>query len=71
MEARTSSVIFPFSTGNSLMAKFVCTNQSCQFRLKFGTYTNLNMQNSMLVLAAAVLKNQKQPLVDVLRNRCS
>ena len=53
------------------MAKFACTNQSCQFRLKFGTYTNLNMQNSMLVLAAAVLKNQKQPLVDVLRNRCS
>ena len=24
-------------------------NQNCQFKLKFGTLTNLNMQNSMVV----------------------
>ena len=34
-------------------------NQNCQFKLKFGTYTNSNMQNSMVVFTFSVL-DQKQ-----------
>ena len=36
--------------------------QSCQFRLKFGTKTNLNMQNSVVVSTSAVL-NWKHPFL--------
>ena len=30
-------------------------NQSCQFKLKFGTETNLNLQNSMVQFTFSVL----------------
>ena len=30
------------------MGKFGSKNQNCQFKLKFGTQINLNMQNSMV-----------------------
>ena len=30
-------------------------NQNCQFRLKFGTKTNSNIQNSMLMISFSVL----------------
>ena len=30
--------------------------QNCRFKLKFGTYTNLNMQNSMVVFTLSVLE---------------
>ena len=30
-------------------ANLVKKNHNCQFKLKFGTYTNLNMQNSVVV----------------------
>ena len=39
-------------------ANLVQKNQSCHFKLKFGTFTNLNMQNSMVMLTFSVL-NQK------------
>ena len=30
-------------------------NQNCQFKLKFGTLTNLNMQNSVVVFTFSIL----------------
>ena len=32
-----------------LLGNFGSINQSCQFKLKFGTYNNLNLQNSMVM----------------------
>ena len=34
--------------------KFGPKNQNCQFELKFGTYTNLNMPNSMVVITSSI-----------------
>ena len=42
---RTHRWIFPFSTGNRIKKN----PQNCQFKLKFGTKTNSNMQNSVVV----------------------
>ena len=44
----------------SFLGKFGPKNQNCQFTLKFGTKTNFNMQNSMMVFNFAVL-NWKYP----------
>ena len=30
-------------------------NKNCQFKLEFGTYTNLNMKNSLLMFIFSVL----------------
>ena len=38
---------FRFRPQTPFLAKFGPKNQNCQFILKFGTWTNLNMQNSM------------------------
>ena len=38
------------------MGKSDPESQNCQFKLKFGTKTNLNMQNSMVVFTFAVLQ---------------
>ena len=54
MDARASAIL-PFSTGKSLLGKFGQKNQNCQFKLKFGTETNSNMQNSMAPLIVSVL----------------
>ena len=51
MDTRTSA-IFPCLTGNSV---FGPKNQNVKFKLKFGTYTNSNMQNSMALFAFSVL----------------
>ena len=55
MDARTSA-IFPFSTEIPFSGKFgnKKKNQHCQFKLKFGTYTNSNMQISMVILTFSV-----------------
>lgn len=37
------------------LEKFDLKNQNCLYRLKSGTKSNLNMQNSMLMLAFSVL----------------
>ena len=42
------------------LGKFGPKNQNCQFQLKFGTQTNLNMQNSMVVFTFSAL-DQKNP----------
>ena len=45
---------------STLLGKLGQKNQSCQFKLKFGTYTNSNMQNSMVVFTFSVL-DRKHP----------
>ena len=48
---RTYKCHFPvFDWKFSFWANLVKRNQSCQFKLKFGNQSNLNMQNSMVVL---------------------
>ena len=37
------------------MGKFGPKNQHCQFKLKFGNYTNSNMQSSMVLFTFSVL----------------
>ena len=55
MDARTSA-IFLFSTGNTLFRQIWSKkkNQNGTFKLKFGTQTNLNVQNSMMMFNFSV-----------------
>ena len=58
IDARTSA-IFPFSNGK--ISNFFCQkNQNCQFKLKFTTKTNPNMQNAMVKFTFSVL-DRKSP----------
>ena len=41
--------LFQFLTGNTLLGKFGRKNENCQFKLKLGTKTNLNMRNSVVL----------------------
>ena len=61
MDACTSA-IFSFSTGNFrfipetlFLGKFGPKYRNCQFKLKFGTQSNSNIQNSVVVLTFSVL----------------
>ena len=40
------------------LGKFGPKNQNCHFMLKFGTYTNLNMQNSMVMFTFSVFDRE-------------
>ena len=40
---------FLFLIGNTFLGKFAPKNRNCHFKLKFGTYTNSNMKNSMVM----------------------
>ena len=63
-----ASVIFPFLTGISFSGpkkkkiEKKKKNQNCQFKLKFGTFTNSNMQNSMVLLILSIL-DRKHPFL--------
>ena len=46
--------IFSFRPEIPFLDKFGPKNQNCQSELKFGTYTDLNMQNSMVMLTFSV-----------------
>ena len=46
--------IFSFRPGTPFSGKFGPKNQNCQFELKFGTYTNSNMQYSMMMVIFSV-----------------
>ena len=51
-------VVFIFSDLDwkySFGGKFGPENQNCQFKLKFGTKTNLNMQNSVVLFTFSFL----------------
>ena len=50
---------FSFRWETPFLGKFGPKHQNCQFKLKFGTQTNLNMKNSMLVFTLSAL-DQKQ-----------
>ena len=50
--------LFLFLTGSTFLGRCDPKNQNFQFELKFCTYNNLNMQNSMMVFTFSVL-NQK------------
>ena len=45
---------FYFRRETPFLGKFGPKTQNCQFKLKFGTQTNSNMQNSMVVLTFSV-----------------
>ena len=55
--AKVNGVVrsFRFRPETPFLNKFGPKNQNCQFELKFGNYTNSNMQNSMMVFAFPVL----------------
>ena len=58
-----SMVILTFYVFNQkypFWANFGTKNQNCQFKMKFGTWTNSNMHNSMVMLNFSVF-NQKYP----------
>ena len=58
-----SIVMFTFSVFNwryPFRENLIQKNQNCQFKLKFGTETNSNMQNSLVVSTFSVL-DRKDP----------
>ena len=46
--------LFLFLSGNTLFGQIWSKNQNCHFKLKFGTYSNSNMQNSMVMFILSV-----------------
>ena len=46
--------IFLFQTGNTVFEQVRSKNQNCQFQLKLGTQTKLNMQNSLVTSTFSV-----------------
>ena len=44
-----------FYTRNMAFRKIFSKNQNCHIKQKFGTYTNLNMQNSIWVFTFFIL----------------
>ena len=42
-------LLFSFSTGNTLSGKLGPKNKNFQFKVKLDTYTNSNIQNSMVM----------------------
>ena len=56
-------LFFCFRPETPFLGKFGPKNQNCQFKLKFGTKTNSNMQNSMALFTFSVL-DRKYPFLD-------
>ena len=52
--------LFCFWVEILFLGKFGPKNQNCHFKLKFGTYTNSNMQNSMVMFSFSVF-DRKYP----------
>ena len=52
--------LFCFRPQTPFLGKFGPKSKSCQFKLKFGTWTNSNMQNSMVVFTFSV-SDKKHP----------
>ena len=54
-------MVFTFSVldqKNLFSANLVKKNQNCQFQLKFGTKTNLIMQNSMMMFTFSAFEHK-------------
>ena len=45
---------FCFGPEILFLGKFDPNDQNCQFEFKFGTYTNMNMQNTMVVFTFSI-----------------
>ena len=45
---------FRFGPETHFLGKFGPKNQNCQFKLKFGTYTNSNMQSSLMLFTFSI-----------------
>ena len=54
--------VYLFQGGKLFLGKFGPKNQNCQFKLKFGTQTNLNMQDSVIMFVFFVF-DQKYPFM--------
>ena len=50
--------LFCFWVEIPFLGKFGPKNQNCHFKLKIGTYTNSNMQNSMILFTFFVLERK-------------
>ena len=59
MDAR-AIVMFPFPTGNTLFGKLGQKHKNCQFKLKFGTETNSNMQ-----IFTFFVSDRNSPFLDI------
>ena len=73
-------LLFLFQTGNTFLDKFGPKNQNCLFKLSINLivhnllinyYKRVNTEAVAHRCSVAILKNQKQPLADVLWNRFS
>ena len=53
-------LFFCFKPEKPFLGKSSQKNQNCQFKLKFGTKTNLNKRNSMMMFTFSVF-DQKNP----------
>ena len=51
---------FSFSQEMHFLGKLGPKNQNCQFKLKFGTKTNSNMQNSIAMFTFSVFDWEKK-----------
>ena len=51
-----------------LFGKFGPKNQNCHFKFKFGTQTNLSMQNSMMMLTFSVLEQKYRFWANLVQN---
>ena len=47
-------IFFAFDQKYYFLEKFGPKSKNCQFKLKFGSYFNLNMQNSMVLFIFSV-----------------
>ena len=51
-------LLFLFWTRNTFFSKFSPKNQNCQFQLKFGTKTNFNMWNSIMMFPFSIFDHK-------------
>ena len=60
--------LFCFRPEKPFLGKSVQKNQNCQFELKFGTKTNLNMWNSMMMFTFSVFDHKYLSWVNLVQN---
>ena len=61
---------FPVLAGNTIFGQIWSKNQNCQFNLEFGTQTNSNMKNSIVMLIVSAF-DRKYPFLRNLFQICS
>ena len=66
-ELNGAVLFFCFTLETHFLSKFGPKSQTCQYKLKFGTWTNSNMQNSMMVFTFSVLVWKQTFLVNLVQ----